>query len=662
MTIVSSTSSVSSMSSSASSTSKRKKKGKQLQQEGFLLSSTLDTGNTSTTTTLSKTVPGSSANFNNGDEGSNNSNNGTTSDNENLSFLMRAFPNIPQDQIIGLIQQSGSQIESVDIDAAIDLILAKQDEDSNDHYNFNDGVSSSNGNSDENWDQETQTTTTSTVATTLTSEEGDEPQIDSYQTMVAMGGDITPLDYLYSHFPNVPLDYLRIALEKCGHDVDGARKYLSKNVNSINNNGNGIQPPPQAHPSDVVHHFDNHHHSNSNSNNNHNNSSSAIQQQQQQRLSNNQLAGSNESLKTLQSLFPNIPEDQIQTAFKQHKRDLQATADYLAIESKLRGTTLSISPTQSAKEQDLAVLRDMFPSKPRDVLEAVLEAQGGLHNSIDYLSTWTAGDGDLWYSSSSNAGYTSSGKPSKIISYTNIVAPPKSHNSTTAGSGSGNPPKHVIRFNATESHLHGTTSSISPFNSVSNTDDLDDDLVLATGGQGDSVIHAASHPSSSLEGIPQLHLDAGYCRGKAREYFKLRSEAYHTAAGSFRKGNLTGRGSAQYYADLGRDLTVQMNLWNQRAAAAIQIHNRKLQAMKVGSNPDDHVADLHLLTRKEAIKAVDEAVNEWYNRWGAGCTGSGMHSSKRKPVLLPAVMKHLREKGWRLQYEEGDGWFFVLPR
>jgi hypothetical protein len=101
-----------------------------------------------------------------------------------------------------------------------------------------------------------------------------------------------------------------------------------------------------------------------------------------------------------------------------------------------------------------------------------------------------------------------------------------------------------------------------------------------------------------------------------------------------------------------------MEYWNARAADAIRQRNQ------IFHGNDPYVLDVHNLTRKEALEQVKVGVNEWFNMNGASAapkqplkiiTGSGVHSMKHQPVLLPTILSHLRKEGWRIDYEPGQG-------
>ncbi|KAJ1563040.1 hypothetical protein HK405_003687 [Cladochytrium tenue] len=153
-----------------------------------------------------------------------------------------------------------------------------------------------------------------------------------------------------------------------------------------------------------------------------------------------------------------------------------------------------------------------------------------------------------------------------------------------------------------------------------------------------------------------------------------------------------------------------MSEWNRRAAAAVVRRNQLTLGTAAAT-----VADLHGLTRREALQAIDDALNvwDWRNRHpeevaqlaaaeggsrpsGSGprgapptppqppsssvasakaaaaaaaaaavrqplrvITGAGNHSSKNRAVLFPAVLAHVQRRGWRTRVES-DGSFLVL--
>lgn len=126
-----------------------------------------------------------------------------------------------------------------------------------------------------------------------------------------------------------------------------------------------------------------------------------------------------------------------------------------------------------------------------------------------------------------------------------------------------------------------------------------------------------------------------------------------------------------------REYTNLMELWNSRAASAVIQHNKSIHGH------DKYITDVHGLTRKEAIQSVESAIQSWYfnddssndsksnkvfesvKKKNKGplkvITGMGMHSIGKKSVLLPSLIKYVRELGWNVKYQEGDGWFWILP-
>lgn len=122
-----------------------------------------------------------------------------------------------------------------------------------------------------------------------------------------------------------------------------------------------------------------------------------------------------------------------------------------------------------------------------------------------------------------------------------------------------------------------------------------------------------------------LSSEAKEYRHKAREAFQHQLDMYKQAATLFRRGGLTGRAAAFYYAEAGRAYRREMVEWNQYAAdaiigrsedqtrAATQSNNAvTIQGPKI-SKPVAQI-DLHGLTVAEAKEYVTEKVEEWWDQ------------------------------------------------
>ncbi|KAI9361261.1 hypothetical protein DFJ73DRAFT_814590 [Zopfochytrium polystomum] len=481
--------------------------------------------------------------------------NGTTAsaDGSSWSFLESAFPDVPD---LGLIlKQSGiDHSKSFDLDLAIDCILRRLDEGGSE---FEDSQSS----------------------TTDGCTSGNGSGATTEDSLVDAG--VTPLDVLFSHFPQETAPRLREALDRSGNNITGAIAWLKDEAAGM---GSGAAASARS-----------------------------------------------EEEKALRAFFPNEEWSSITRALRQCGNDVQNAADWIAAGGSREGSAAvpafrdpAVGPDGTAivgigRDYDVAMLAEMFPNRTEDDLRHILKLHGGLHRSIDYLSRST--------------------EPRRR-------PPPRRTEPEPTY-------KHVAVGKSGPPGVAGIEIVFAPKPAEEVTRRLD-----VSGGP----------PAPQQGQIPELWMDPDYCRGKAAEFLKLRNECFHRAANMYRKGNITGRGSAAYYSTLGREHTAQMEVWNARAAEAITRQN----AQRHGGF-DPFIADVHGLTRKEAIKATDDALEAWIqaNRHPDSVrpvkrlplriiTGAGAHSSKNRPVLLPALLAHVKKKGWRTSMESGDGSFLVL--
>ncbi|KAJ3196903.1 hypothetical protein HK101_007268 [Irineochytrium annulatum] len=305
-------------------------------------------------------------------------------------------------------------------------------------------------------------------------------------------------------------------------------------------------------------------------------------------------------LASLQAIFPHRRREDVEEALEECGGDVDKAADVLLNPTGLQ----AVSRSAVGRDQDVELLIEMFGGTEVE-MKRLLRIHGGLHKTITYLS-----------------GPVKSTPAKAVPAPYNAVASPSSTSHKARKY-----PLDIVMKNSPAAESLPTPTSASPRATT----------------------------------VAERWLDASYCRKRAANHLKSRNEAFTLAATHFQRGNLTGRGSAQYYSDVGREETKAMELWNERAAQAVVRQNGQL-------HKDDDVVDLHGLTRREALERIDEAVNGWYNSCGANAkpkrplkviAGSGTHSPKNKPVLLPTVMKHLKNAGWKIMFEPGNGWFFV---
>ncbi|ORY36847.1 hypothetical protein BCR33DRAFT_721777 [Rhizoclosmatium globosum] len=138
---------------------------------------------------------------------------------------------------------------------------------------------------------------------------------------------------------------------------------------------------------------------------------------------------------------------------------------------------------------------------------------------------------------------------------------------------------------------------------------------------------------------------------------------FQQAAKEFKKGTLTGRGSAQYYSDIGHQHSIQVSLWNSRAVKCM------LRQNAARHNNDPSILDLHGLTKAEAVATLTSKLDDYFSRRVTGSTplqvitGVGSHSGRGKAVILPVVVAYLKREGWKFeQAETNEGLIEVKGR
>ncbi|KNC99118.1 uncharacterized protein SPPG_05377 [Spizellomyces punctatus DAOM BR117] len=342
-------------------------------------------------------------------------------------------------------------------------------------------------------------------------------------------------------------------------------------------------------------------------------------------------------LATLSAMFPDHDQRTILSALNTHQFDMDRAADTL-----LRLTLDEIPDNRVCKEDEvLAALMEIFPEQPLDILRITLRRCGGLDATVqeltkDIKTAWGRKCDGRCSAMGHPCVYHRSEKPIDM----EMTADRRLRRADSASMSSRSGP--IFTLSARGSSLPVSSRIQNVANDVEQTG-------------GTSSAHA--NPSEIN------FLDPGECRQVAQSFREKRDEAFRRAAKAFRKGDLTGKGSAGYFSQEGRDLTEQMMKWNSRAAQAT------IQRNKARFQGDPFVIDLHGLTVNEAVKYVDEAVNEWYSGNGAHAkpqkplqiiTGSGQHSSHGIRKLYPVIYKRLSAKGWTVR-PGGSGWFFVKP-
>ncbi|KAJ3078834.1 hypothetical protein HK100_010597, partial [Physocladia obscura] len=290
----------------------------------------------------------------------------------------------------------------------------------------------------------------------------------------------------------------------------------------------------------------------------------------------------------------------------------------------------------------------MFPGLPRADLAALLRDHAGLHNTIDFL---TGGPGSAKLHNQFHNGLAK--KPSlNPASRRNSGV---SYSSKVANNHSQQQPLSISKKSSTTFRL-SHTSNVNPH--------IEPDEVRLLRLKNTQQEKEQHH----------LGLDADFCRQMAARHAHERAVAFQSAARLFKMGDLTGRGSAQYYSDIGHYHTTQITLWNTRAAKSIATHNNTLHK---NSNT---IIDLHGLTRQEALDTLAEKLASHFKKdyslvqsGGSGVagaikqplrviTGVGRRSGGRKAVILPSVLAFLKRDGWRFEHEENTGFIEVRGR
>ncbi|KAJ3035183.1 hypothetical protein HDV00_004252 [Rhizophlyctis rosea] len=314
-----------------------------------------------------------------------------------------------------------------------------------------------------------------------------------------------------------------------------------------------------------------------------------------------------QQVELLQSMFPDHPRKSIESALAVSRGNMERAAEHLM---SLEVLADAREEEGKSRDHDLAVLTEMFPNVSVSVLTRELGRAGtGLEGVVERLAVNERAS----FGAVASSGVKAQRRESMTAMYT----------SSTTGS---NP---YTRFG-----LY-----------------MEPDEIPNGGG----IAHHGARVRRDF-GTPKD------LRSKAEALKQERNDAFKRAAAAYRKGDLTGQGSAVYYSQEGRDLALKMAEWNDQAAKAVIERNRQRQ------NNDPYILDLHELTVREALDYVSEAVNEWFSHEGASTSprkplkiiaGAGHHTRNGVRKLYPAVFGYLRQKGWRLK-EGGNGWFFVL--
>ncbi|KAJ2876239.1 hypothetical protein GGH93_000896 [Coemansia aciculifera] len=163
--------------------------------------------------------------------------------------------------------------------------------------------------------------------------------------------------------------------------------------------------------------------------------------------------------------------------------------------------------------------------------------------------------------------------------------------------------------------------------------------------------------SDAREWVRSHSADAAYCREHAAALFAERNALYTKAAHAYSRRSARGAhsGTALYYSSEGHKCDASARVWRMRAAQA---------AVAAMRRNDSNLVDLHGLTRMEALAVVQDELVAWYARDRSRplriVTGLGSHSVDGRARLHPAVIRVLRDSGWR--FSENPGYIEVLGK
>ncbi|KAJ3324901.1 hypothetical protein HDV06_005489 [Boothiomyces sp. JEL0866] len=130
--------------------------------------------------------------------------------------------------------------------------------------------------------------------------------------------------------------------------------------------------------------------------------------------------------------------------------------------------------------------------------------------------------------------------------------------------------------------------------------------------------------------------DPYYLRQRAYDLRQKRNQLYQEAAEYYKRGQLTGKSSASYYADQANSLNKEIESLNNQAAHLIFRDNKR----------EKDVLDFHGLTLQESIKELGEYLCN--RRRLKIITGAGIHSQGRS-VLMPGLKRFVKQKGWTVE-------------
>jgi hypothetical protein len=165
-----------------------------------------------------------------------------------------------------------------------------------------------------------------------------------------------------------------------------------------------------------------------------------------------------------------------------------------------------------------------------------------------------------------------------------------------------------------------------------------------------------------------LHLDHATLTTTAAKYANVRQLRFEQATAAWRKAksNPLMGGAAHYYAEERRKADVASRAYSSAAADAL--------VMKTSTAAS---VDLHGVNVPDAVRIAKTSVQAWWNsgkaEWsregrimgGDGftiITGAGSHSKDGKAKIRPAVLKALKDDGWRIDEDVSRSEVIVMGK
>ncbi|KAJ2902862.1 hypothetical protein GGI21_004505 [Coemansia aciculifera] len=322
-------------------------------------------------------------------------------------------------------------------------------------------------------------------------------------------------------------------------------------------------------------------------------------------------------LEWLCQAFPMLSVGVVKSAYHEHAANVELTVDTLkslaekvqprtssSVLKKLRSQ--SLSPDEKRIRDMVAALREMFPDHSDDALAEVAA------DSIDADAA------------------------AERLLLTSMPPPPPIEYKAVGGKS------RKTNWQRADLSMHSIATS-----SSSNTEERDPTERLPL-----SALSKAAR-----EWVGEHTADAAYCRERAAELFAKRNELYTKAAQAYSRRSAKGAhsGTALHYSSEGHKCDASARIWRMRAAQA---------AVAAMRHNDSNLVDLHGLTRLEALAIVQDELAAWRARDRGRplriVTGLGSHSVDGRAKLHPAVIRVLRDAGWR--FRENPGYIEVFGK